>query len=149
MRSAKLVALASIFVLAVASSTAHALPRIHRGPTSPRLFRSRAANPKPPRRMAHIEPERAVQMQTALIAAGYMSGTPSGEWDLQTQSAMEKLQADNGWQTKLVPDARAIIKLGLGPSASTVSDLAASAGENHDTTPTSAEPSQSVTPSNQ
>jgi hypothetical protein len=29
---------------------------------------------------------------------------------------MEKLQADNGWQTKLVPDSRAIIKLGLGPS---------------------------------
>jgi hypothetical protein len=29
---------------------------------------------------------------------------------------MEKLQADNGWQTKLVPDSRAIIKLGLGSS---------------------------------
>ncbi len=28
---------------------------------------------------------------------------------------MEKLQADNGWQVKLVPDARALIKLGLGP----------------------------------
>jgi hypothetical protein len=30
---------------------------------------------------------------------------------------MEKYQADNGWQTKLVPDSRAIIKLGLGPDA--------------------------------
>jgi hypothetical protein len=30
---------------------------------------------------------------------------------------MEKLQADNGWQTKIVPDSRAIIKLGLGPTA--------------------------------
>jgi hypothetical protein len=29
---------------------------------------------------------------------------------------MQKLQADNGWQTKLVPDSRAIIKLGLGPA---------------------------------
>jgi len=28
---------------------------------------------------------------------------------------MQKFQADNGWQTKLVPDSRAIIKLGLGP----------------------------------
>jgi hypothetical protein len=28
---------------------------------------------------------------------------------------MEKFQADNGWQTKKVPDSRAIIKLGLGP----------------------------------
>jgi hypothetical protein len=32
---------------------------------------------------------------------------------------MAKLQADNGWQTKLVPDSRALIKLGLGPNTST------------------------------
>jgi hypothetical protein len=31
---------------------------------------------------------------------------------------MQKFQADNGWQTKLMPDSRAIIKLGLGPSSS-------------------------------
>jgi hypothetical protein len=29
---------------------------------------------------------------------------------------MQKFQSDNGWQTKLVPDSRAIIKLGLGPA---------------------------------
>ncbi len=29
---------------------------------------------------------------------------------------MVKFQADNGWQTKLAPDSRALIKLGLGPS---------------------------------
>jgi hypothetical protein len=34
---------------------------------------------------------------------------------------MEKLQADNGWQTKIVPDSRAIIKLGLGPNNTTAS----------------------------
>jgi len=28
---------------------------------------------------------------------------------------MERYQADNGWQTKVVPDSRALIKLGLGP----------------------------------
>ena len=28
---------------------------------------------------------------------------------------MERYQADNGWQSKLVPDSRALIKLGLGP----------------------------------
>jgi hypothetical protein len=28
---------------------------------------------------------------------------------------MQKYQADHGWQTKLTPDARALIKLGLGP----------------------------------
>jgi peptidoglycan hydrolase-like protein with peptidoglycan-binding domain len=66
-----------------------------------------------------MEPERATQIQTALIKAGYMTGTPTGVWDAQSQAAMEKLQADNGWQTKLVPDSRAIIKLGLGPKAPT------------------------------
>jgi hypothetical protein len=29
---------------------------------------------------------------------------------------MQKFQEDNGWQTKLIPDSRAIIKLGLGPA---------------------------------
>jgi hypothetical protein len=41
---------------------------------------------------------------------------PSGHWDSATESAMQKFQGDNGWQTKLMPDSRAIIKLGLGPS---------------------------------
>jgi hypothetical protein len=41
---------------------------------------------------------------------------PSGHWDSATEAAMQKFQADNGWQTKLMPDSRAIIKLGLGPS---------------------------------
>ena len=48
-----------------------------------------------------------------------MNGQPSGVWDTPTQSAMQKLQGDNGWQTKLVPDSRAIIKLGLGPTQDT------------------------------
>jgi hypothetical protein len=29
---------------------------------------------------------------------------------------MRKYQADHGWQSKTVPDSRALIKLGLGPS---------------------------------
>ncbi len=28
---------------------------------------------------------------------------------------MLRYQADNGWQTKITPDSRALIKLGLGP----------------------------------
>lgn len=63
-----------------------------------------------------IEDDRAVQLQTALVRSGYLTGQPSGHWDGTTEAAMQKLQADNGWQTKLVPDSRAIIKLGLGPS---------------------------------
>ncbi len=62
-----------------------------------------------------IDDQRATQIQTALVGAGYLSGETSGHWDATTEAAMEKFQADNGWQTKLIPDARAIIKLGLGP----------------------------------
>jgi hypothetical protein len=64
-----------------------------------------------------MEPERATEIQTALIHAGYLSGEPSGTWDAASIAATQKLQEDNGWQTKIVPDSRALIKLGLGPQA--------------------------------
>jgi hypothetical protein len=62
--------------------------------------------------------ERATEIQTALIKRGYLTGEPTGRWDDQTVSAMQKLQGDNGWQTKITPDSRALIKLGLGPTDS-------------------------------
>lgn len=62
-----------------------------------------------------IAPARATQIQDALIKAKYLSGPPSGEWDSETIAAMKKYQADHGWQTKLMPDSRALIALGLGP----------------------------------
>ena len=62
-----------------------------------------------------IDPERATQIQDALIKAHYLGGPASGEWDAATETAMQKYQADHGWQTKLTPDSRALIALGLGP----------------------------------
>jgi len=66
-----------------------------------------------------IEPARVTEIQQALIREHYMSGDATGEWDSSTQAAMQKYQADQGWQTKLMPDSRAIKKLGLGPDYST------------------------------
>jgi hypothetical protein len=63
-----------------------------------------------------IDSQRAEQIQEALIREHYLSGEPSGVWDDATQKALQKYQADNGWQSKTVPDARALIKLGLGPN---------------------------------
>ncbi len=60
--------------------------------------------------------ERATQIQTALIKQGYLTGEPTGRWDDQTVVAMQKMQGENGWQTKITPDSRALIKLGLGPT---------------------------------
>jgi hypothetical protein len=111
-------ALASLLLLAAAVPVL-AMPHLHRGPTSPKLFKSHGSSKSSPRSTTAtgIAPERATQIQTALIKSGYMTGQPTGVWDSTTQAAMEKLQADNGWQTKLVPDSRAIIKLGLGPGS--------------------------------
>ncbi len=63
-----------------------------------------------------IDSGRARQIQTALIREHYMQGEPSGSWDSSTQAAMKRYQADQGWQSKQIPDSRALIKLGLGPS---------------------------------
>ena len=62
-----------------------------------------------------MDPDRATQIQNALIKSGYLSGVPSGAWDARTAAAMQRLQSDNGWQTRITPDSRALIKLGLGP----------------------------------
>jgi len=63
-----------------------------------------------------IDSDRTRAIQMALISKSYMAGEPSGEWDAETEAAMQKFQNDNGWQTKLMPDSRALIMLGLGPN---------------------------------
>ena len=93
-----------------------------RGPTAQRGYARRASHPA-----AHslgqrsIDDTRATQIQTALAGAGYLQSEPTGHWDSTTESAMQRYQAANGWQTKLIPDSRAIIKLGLGPGSTTAS----------------------------
>ena len=62
-----------------------------------------------------IDAARAPEIQEALIREHYLDGTATGVWDARSQAAMVKFQADNGWQSKVVPDSRALIKLGLGP----------------------------------
>jgi peptidoglycan hydrolase-like protein with peptidoglycan-binding domain len=62
-----------------------------------------------------IDSERATEIQTALIRQKYLNGEPTRQWDTQTQVAMRQYQSDHGWQTKLTPDSRALISLGLGP----------------------------------
>lgn len=66
-----------------------------------------------------IDSDRATAIQQALIREHYLTGTPTTHWDAETQAAMLKFQGDQGWQTKIAPDSRALIKLGLGPDHST------------------------------
>lgn len=65
-----------------------------------------------------IDSARVTQIQQALIREHYLSGETTGSWDESTKAAMQKYQADQGWQTKLMPDSRALKKLGLGPDYS-------------------------------
>ena len=62
-----------------------------------------------------IDAKRAQEIQEALIREHYLEGKPTGVWNDATQKAMQRYQADNNWQSKTTPDARALIKLGLGP----------------------------------
>ncbi len=86
-----------------------------------------------------IDNDRAREIQEALIREKYLEGEPSGVWDQSTKDALTKYQKDNGWQNKLVPDSRALIKLGLGPNHQNVINPEASGvGESPATIPTPA-----------
>ena len=125
MRLGKL-ALFSSIALAL-TMPAVAATRTHRGPSASRKALKHTAKPKFQSQRG-IDDQRATEIQAALIKAGYLSGSPSGHWDTASTAAMQKVQADNGWQTKLVPDSRALIKLGLGPASTAPSPLADSSG---------------------
>lgn len=64
-----------------------------------------------------IDSDRVRQIQQALIREHYLKGEPSGKWDASTQQALHRYQSDQGWQSKTVPDSRALIRLGLGPDS--------------------------------
>ncbi len=63
-----------------------------------------------------IDSERAQSIQEALIREHYLTGEATGTWNQASEDAMRRYQSDHGWQSKTVPDARSLIKLGLGPS---------------------------------
>ena len=95
-----------------APATAHHSSRSSRGHKASRRSSRRV------RGQQSMEPQRVTQIQQALIREHYLNTDATGQWDATTQAAMQKYQADNGWQTKLMPDSRALKKLGLGPDYS-------------------------------
>lgn len=107
-----------------------------------------------------IDSERARTIQEALIREHYLSGEASGNWNEESEEAMRRYQGDHGWQTKEVPDSRALIKLGLGPGTdhllnpesamTTTPDAPRSQGPlptSHSTTPATVTPAQNPTQS--
>ena len=94
--------------------------RVRRAPASGHSHTSHKAAPKSKRLHGQqaIEPARVTEIQQALLREHYLTTEPNGRWDAVTEAAMQKYQADQGWQPKLMPDSRALKKLGLGPDYS-------------------------------
>jgi peptidoglycan hydrolase-like protein with peptidoglycan-binding domain len=96
--------------------TAAAKSKSHTRTTSSRTSARKGKRTKKVKGQQKIDSERTQQIQAALIRQHYMTGEATGKWDASTEDALRRFQADNGWQNKTVPDSRALIKLGLGPS---------------------------------
>ncbi|MGB7591572.1 MAG: peptidoglycan-binding domain-containing protein, partial [Terriglobia bacterium] len=81
------------------------------------------------RRRAQLRPEveRIQEIQQALVQAGYLNAQPNGLWDDQTREAMRRYQADHRFPATGLPEAKSLMKLGLGPHP-LPADLDASGG---------------------
>jgi len=62
-----------------------------------------------------MDPARVESIQQALINAGAFRGTPTGRWDSETRDAMARYQTENGFGVTGLPDAKSLMKMGLGP----------------------------------
>jgi peptidoglycan hydrolase-like protein with peptidoglycan-binding domain len=62
-----------------------------------------------------LAPERVQEIQQALIRDGYLEGDVTGEWDSRTREAMLRYQTMHGFPPTGLPEAKSLMKLGLGP----------------------------------
>jgi Putative peptidoglycan binding domain len=63
----------------------------------------------------HMKPERVRQIQQALVKAGFLHMPPDGTWGATTTDAMRRYQQANGFAPTGLPEAKPLMKLGLGP----------------------------------
>ncbi len=95
------------------STSSDSTSKTHTASTGKRSLRKKTGRA---RGQQKIDSERAQAIQEALIREHYLNGEATGTWNQASEEAMRRYQADQGWQSKTVPDSRALIKLGLGPS---------------------------------
>ena len=85
--------------------------------------RNRYSRPAHPRTLSgqqrlarlHLAPERVQEIQQALIRDGYLQGDATGDWDSRTRGAMLRYQTMHGFPPTGLPEAKSLMKLGLGP----------------------------------
>jgi Putative peptidoglycan binding domain len=78
----------------------------------PYKHRSRRGHHLP---LVRLQPERVKEIQQALVRTGYMQEPPTGKWDVATHDAMQRYQQANGFSATGLPEAKPLMKLGLGP----------------------------------
>jgi peptidoglycan hydrolase-like protein with peptidoglycan-binding domain len=61
-----------------------------------------------------LQPERVTEIQQALIREGYLQGEANGQWDARTHDAMQRYQTAHGFPATGLPEAKSLMKLGLG-----------------------------------
>jgi hypothetical protein len=109
----------ALLVVLLGSAVCHAAPPAKKtavsAPVHSKTRHHAGKKVRQPRGQKAIDSNRTRQIQESLIREHYMNGEPSGKWDDATQMALRRYQADQGWQSKSVPDSRALIRLGLGP----------------------------------
>lgn len=102
---------------AVHSST-HVSSKSHR-PSKVRTAAVRRRHVKKARvpawRTVRLQSDRVSQIQRSLADAGYLKTEPTGRWDDATRDAMRRYQAANGFPATGLPEAKSLMKLGLGP----------------------------------
>jgi peptidoglycan hydrolase-like protein with peptidoglycan-binding domain len=115
-RCATAIAVAILFLPGVAISArqkkkAHARrPTVHR-----RVVHHRRYKRRPGYARVHLQPERVREIQQALVKAGTLHEEPNGKWDDATREAMRQYQQENGFAPTGLPEAKPLMKLGLGP----------------------------------
>ena len=62
----------------------------------------------------HLQPDRVQEIQQALIREGYLQGEATGQWDPHTHDAMLRYQNNHGFPATGLPEAKSLMKLGLG-----------------------------------
>ncbi|MBZ5516444.1 MAG: peptidoglycan-binding protein [Acidobacteriia bacterium] len=71
-------------------------------------FRTRLARQR-------LQPERVEEIQRGLTQAGFLNEEPNGKWDEATRAAMRSFQRAHGFPQTGLPEAKSLMKLGLGP----------------------------------
>ena len=62
-----------------------------------------------------LQPGRVTEIQRSLIDADYLHQEPTGKWDTATRDAMLRYQTDHSFPATGMPEAKSLMKLGLGP----------------------------------